>query len=137
MTKEVKIYIKAVHTGSESEEIAEEVQGTYYEKNGSYYVFYEMKEDETRSIPHMLKCKENHIVLTKKYEFPVVMEFIKDETTRTLYRTPYGNIPLEVKTTDLSVLSEEHKLLLGFHYELTTDGAEVSRCKMKILVESR
>ncbi len=137
MTKEVKIYIKAVHTGSESEEIVEEVQGTYYEKNGYYYVFYEMKEDETHSIPHMLKCKENHIVLTKKYEFPVVMEFVKDEITQTLYRTPYGNIPLEVKTTDLSVLSEEHKLLLKFDYELTTDGAEVSRCKMKILVESR
>ncbi len=136
VTKEVTVFIKALHIGEEQEEIIEEVQGTYYEKNGYHYVFYQIHEDKNEFVSHMLKCKKDQVVLTKKYKNPVVMDFLEEQITHTLYHTPYGSIPLDIHTESIRTLLEEETFSLKLSYTLTADGAQIGRCHMEIHVQS-
>ena len=140
MTKEVTVKIKGKQCYPEGEnlETVTEVDGEYYLRNGAHYVMFEETEAGfTQSTRSMLKVRDRQVELTKKGLIQSNMIFEEDKQYATEYRTPFGMVPMEVKTRNIRLLEEENTLLVQISYELHANEALMADCDIQIQVKSK
>ncbi len=140
MTKEVIVKIKGKQCYPEGEtaETVTEVAGEYFLRNGIRYVIFEETEvGFTQSTKSMLKVRDNQVELTKKGLIQSNMVFEEGKQYATEYRTPFGMVPMEVKTEHIRIREEEDSFQVQISYELHSNEALLAECDIQIEVKSR
>ena len=129
-----------------AEVIKTEADGTYYEKNGKQYILWE-ENQEGALIRSRLTItggaakedagpaggkKDRQVQLRKSGALASEMCFVCGEKTLALYRTPYGQLPLEVYTRELTVKEAEHRIDIRIRYRLQTEGKPAADTDIRI-----
>ncbi len=136
MKKEVVITIDGRQEGDE-EGIVISVPGIYHFTNRVHYVQYEEHEsDSGKIVENMLRITLEQVVLTKKGPQMSKMIFNPKEITQTSYQTPYGDLILDIQTSCLRVKEQEDKIVVNLMYSLSEGGGELSKNKLRIVIES-
>lgn len=127
-SKNVNLFTKAIQTdmGGEKNEIEFFVQGNYVEKNDSVYITY--KESEISGMEGTsttLKITSDSLNIIRFGAYNSKLEFKGDQETLTNYQTPYGNVPILIKTKLLEIdLRRGEKSNIHLKYTLETEGEE-------------
>ena len=139
MTKDVLITVKGVQQGEAGEMSSSEtvVQGEYYFRSGSHYIFYEeTAEDSGEKIKSSLKLKENTLELTRKGAVDSRMIFETGKRHAAEYATPFGILQMETDTSRILLSEEEKGLRIKAEYDLWANGVPLSKCKLTINIKS-
>ena len=101
------IKIKNTQTAENLNEDTELItEGRFYESNGKLYIFYSEEEsEETSACTVMIVVDRKDVTISRKGEFGSKMHYCEGACEQILYHTPYGDIPLVLKT-----LKVENKL---------------------------
>lgn len=140
MTKEVLVKIKGKQSYPEGEavESVTEVDGEYYFRNGAHYILFEETEAGfTQSTRSMLKVRSQQVELTKKGLIQSHMLFEEGSQQENRYHTPFGVVPMEVRTKHIRMLEEENSMLVQINYALYTDGALMADCDIRVQIKSK
>lgn len=92
--------------------------GNYCIKDGKVYITY----DETDGTNNLVKVLENSITIRRTGSFSSVMEYVRNEQTEFNYRTPYGAIPMKIKTHRIVNGLNEDGGKIMFSYTLISGG---------------
>ncbi len=107
----------------------------YFIKNDSHYILYEEHlDDAPEATKNIIKLKNNILELTKKGAANVHMVFEPGREHTTLYSTPFGTLPLGIRTDTVAGALAEDGLKILAEYSLTSQGVCVSRCKISIKI---
>jgi uncharacterized beta-barrel protein YwiB (DUF1934 family) len=139
MRKEILIKIKGIQLGMEEEFLTVSAPGIYHNTNGKHYIQYEEKPEPGIVIKNILKISPTGIMLTRKRDLGTrhsQMFFERNETTRTDYPTPYGSLPLEIKTKSIKLVEAVDTIEVILEYSLYSNDSWLSDNVLSINVES-
>ena len=112
--------------GGESEKIEFISGGNFYEKDGVFHITYkehsEMGMGDSRVF---LKVEENRVTMRRMGEFQTTMYYDPDRITEFLYRVPYGEMSIKIKTEKVCNKLSENGGYVRFSYVLIMDGGEI------------
>lgn len=74
--------------------------GKFYKKNGKFYILYKEYAD-IGEISVMIKAEGNKISVRRSGAGRAVMNYAENHAEEVLYRLPYGDIVLEMKTNSV------------------------------------
>ncbi len=145
MTKEVFIRIVGLQIpvedmeGMENEPLEVVHTGTYYNKNGKHYIFY---EETAEGIPGVTKAQirwqqDGILEVIRKGISNSHMIFEKNQRHTCDYQTPFGNLDLGILTKRMSSQVQEDKLEIAAEYNMDVDWEPVAQCTIKITVQPR
>lgn len=98
----------------------------YYTGNGSLYILYEESAGEGEGITkNMIKLKGRTMELTKKGAVNTHMVFEPGQEHTTLYSTPFGSLPLGIRTETVESVLSEKELRIRAVYSLTCQDQTV------------
>ena len=124
--------------------------GQYYEKGGARYLVYEEPEGEPGQTTRVVLClKEDFVQISRKGVSRTQITLVPGRETTGIFETPFGNIPLRVRTQSLTVSEEAEVnlpdggaawlLKIDSEYTLTmrmTEGQETDvTSRITVLVE--
>lgn len=113
--KDIRIKVKGKQQiGEEVEDNIEFMtEGTYSSRNGYHYFLYDEGElFDSKDIKTILKVGNGQVRLRRKDSLGNIaepMSFAKGKRISLDYYTPYGNMPMEIYTKDVSIDFEEDK----------------------------
>lgn len=115
----------------EDDTVREEAHGKIYIKNGKTYIIYTTNDG---SSSNMIIAAEKTVTVKRRGETSSVMEFDKTRRTRTTYRMPYGNMPMEIETEKIVNALTEDGGKLRLVYTVSMQGQRICN-DMRIIVE--
>ncbi len=99
MKNNAKISIRSMRDNDENDIIELVADGGFYEKNGSWYIFYEEKEEMgMQNCSVMIKVTDEKTVVTRKGDFYSKMVYKVGSADEFIYNTPYGAMTMVLKT---------------------------------------
>ena len=139
MTKDVLITIRGVHTlDHEDNDVEMIVRGDYYQKNGKHYILYEeILEGAEERVKNVIKISPSSMDIIKKGVTNSRMLFEKNKKNSTYYRTPYGQMLLDVNTRELEIQVTEDEIDVRIEYELDVNHEPMADCRIKMNIMSR
>ena len=136
--KEVKLTIKGYQTNLEGEENNIEMitEGKFYKKNGVYYIVYDESElTGMEGSTTTLKIEGKKVSLKRFGNNNSKLTFEKGQKHITEYETFYGNMPIEVVTSNVDVdISDLGRGRIKLAYRLDISGVLESKNKLSIEV---
>jgi uncharacterized beta-barrel protein YwiB (DUF1934 family) len=127
MTKYITVTIEGSQLDNDEAPIVLSCNGTYHLHNDMYYVQYdEVIEEGKESIKNRMKISQTQIEMIKKGSGASQITFDLDQDTQAIYRTPYGSLCFEVKTSDIRVKELEELIEAELEYTLYSEGALLS-----------
>ncbi|MCR4617454.1 MAG: DUF1934 domain-containing protein [Lachnospiraceae bacterium] len=134
MNKNVKIKIVGAHGENEDRDVVKsECTGLYYDKNGKLYLKYTETDLETRSTRNaLIKVAEPVVTVEYKGATDTFMAFEPGKTTKSMYITPMGSMPIEIKTESLTIELREDSLEIYIHYQISLSGSEMTPASIHI-----
>jgi uncharacterized beta-barrel protein YwiB (DUF1934 family) len=112
-------------SGEEKDEINLDTVGGYYERSGKFYIAYSEHKDmgmgDSRIV---LKIEPDMITMRRMGDFQTVMVYKKNEVTEFIYRVPFGELNLKIKTRSIKNEHLESGGKLNFCYDLYAGGEE-------------
>lgn len=122
----------------ETEEIKTEADGVLREVNGRIHIRYEEPgEDGTAQAVCHVAVGDGSVEVVRRGAAETRLRFMKGAVTGSTYKTPYGNLNLKIKTTNLSISRSEERLCVTLSYEIGAAGMHVSDCDMTIRVTAK
>ncbi len=107
--------------------------GTYTMDEGVHQVVYEEQLSETEQITvNCLTFFDGKVELNKDGEVQILMVFEKGRRSRTLYRTPYGDVFVELHAKDVDIEMQEDGIILRLEYGLTMNEIHKLECTLKV-----
>lgn len=140
MTKQVLLSISGLQFSEEENPEPVEIWTTadYYSRNGTHYLLYEEPvEGTSESVKSTLKIKKNCVELLKKGTVQVHLVFEQGKTHVNQYDTPYGMIPVEISTGEVSVKEDEHDIHVVLNYRLDLGGDFLADSQVTLHVKSK
>ena len=125
----VLVKVKGVQKSPEGEEntILTEAEGRYCFRGGRHYVLYEETGlSEAGKVTATLKFDESKLTLLRHGAVEQTMEFQPRAESRSLYRTPIGNLSLAVRTEFLGMDFSSAVKKLRVEYSLAVEGVHQS-----------
>lgn len=125
----VLVKVKGVQKSPEGEEntILTEAEGRYCFRGGRHYVLYEETGlSEAGKVTATLKFDESKLTLLRHGAVEQTMEFLPRAESRSLYRTPIGNLSLAVRTEFLGMDLSAAVKKLTVEYSLAIEGVHQS-----------
>ncbi|WP_019554907.1 DUF1934 domain-containing protein [Propionispira raffinosivorans] len=109
-------------TGTESRiELISE--GKHYYKNGINYVLYSDSElSGVQGTSTLLKIGDDHMTLIRKGDVMQEQYFARAYESTGIYKTPYGNLSLSVKTNDINIKYGSVSGTVIIDYALSMEG---------------
>lgn len=102
--------------GKEKEEMNLDTEGGFYLRDGKYYITYSEHRDMGMGYSRVvLKIEPDMITMRRMGDFQTVMVYKKNEITEFIYRVPFGELSLKIKT-------------LKIDNQLTPNGGKISFC---------
>ncbi|MCX7714726.1 MAG: DUF1934 domain-containing protein [Clostridia bacterium] len=95
------------------------VEGSFYCRNGKYYILYEEKENSASCI---VKVNGNVVSITRKGAYN--SQFLCEEGKKfsATYRMPYGNMDMDIETECVKISLGENGGNIALKYFLTVNG---------------
>ena len=146
MTKDVIVSIAGTHIDTfgeaiylEDESLAITAPGSYFQKDGKHYLFYEeFSEDLSAVTKNRIRINnENSVEIMKTGYFNATLSFEKGVLTKSYYDTPVGKLLLGIKTHHLKVEISPQFILLEIDYELDLDNEPYADCKIIMEVKPK
>lgn len=141
MTKDVLISLRGLQfdqSETDTEKIETITAGTYYEKNGKYYVLYdEVMEGFTETTKNKIKFGEHFLELSRSGLVNVHMLFEENKKNMTSYQTPYGNILIGIDTKKIHITQEPDRMLVNVDYALDINYEYLADCQIVMEVRSK
>ncbi|MEG3006417.1 MAG: DUF1934 domain-containing protein [Oscillospiraceae bacterium] len=138
MKKDAIIQIKGTQTvGAESDVIEVYTQGTYYKKNGSFYISYlETEETGYEGAKTTLKIDENKKVTMLRSK-PAQSQLIIEKGVRHLcsYNTGYDNMMIGIYGNEVESNLDNNGGIMKFKYTMDINCALASVNEVHIIVE--
>ena len=145
MTKEVFIRITGLQIpigdveDNDNEPIEVVHTGTYYNKNGKHYVFY---EEATEGFQGVTKVqirwqKDGVLEVIKKGISNSHMVFEKNERHICDYQTPFGSLEIGILTKRIAWEEKEDMLEISVEYNMDVNLETVAKCMIKIDIQPR
>ena len=117
------ILISKRFQGEESDEIKLDTKGGFYIRDGKFYITYSEHKDmgmgDSRII---LKIEPECITMRRTGDFQTVMVYKLGEITEFIYRVPFGELNLKIKTKTITNELTEDGGKLNFSYDLFAGG---------------
>ncbi len=134
----VKIRIYSLNKDAEGAEqtMEQKYSGSMTERGGKHYVLYE--EDSQSGLEGTkttLKWDQERVVLMRSGTVDHRQEFCRDYRDRSVYRTPYLEIPLVTETSYLYTYFRKGKWHLEMEYTLYHGDAPYGEMKLLIEIE--
>jgi len=111
------------YEGDEKEEMKVDTLGGFYERAGKFYITYSEHRDmgmgDSRIV---LKIEPDTITMRRMGDFQTVMVYKKDEVTEFIYRVPFGELNLKIKTRSIENELTEKGGKIKFCYDLFAGG---------------
>ena len=111
--------------GDENDEINLDTVGGFYLREGKFYITYSEHRDmgmgDSRVV---LKIEPEMITMRRMGDFQTVMVYKMNEVTEFIYRVPFGELNLKIKTRSITNELTESGGKLNFCYELYAGGEE-------------
>jgi hypothetical protein len=148
MTKDVFVSISGMHEEiaetpaverDEAEAIEVVTPGSYYFRNEKHYIVYdEAVEGSSEMIRNRIKITgTGRVEIVKSGLSDSHMIFEKNKKNSTYYRTPYGQILLDVNTRELEIQVTEDEIDVRIEYELDVNHEPMADCRIKMNIMSR
>lgn len=145
MTKDVLVSIAGLHDDMQDEnggagEVIEILNpGTYYQKDGKHYIFFEEQpEGSDDTVRTQIRIQDSSSVeVIKKGALGMNMLYENGKKNRGYYMTPYGRLNLGIYTTDIFVEDTGDNLNVRVDYIMDVDYEPVAECRIRINVKSR
>lgn len=120
MTKQVLLSIVGSQfADAESDSIELVTVASYYKRNGHHFILYEEVPDgEDSAVKNTLRFDENFFEMTKKGGVNSQLLFNPGASNSTYYSTPAGPMPVNVTTTEYTLLEEENMIEVHIKYTL-------------------
>jgi uncharacterized beta-barrel protein YwiB (DUF1934 family) len=140
MKKEIVVHVVGTvkQKGVQDDTIEIYTTGTYYEKEGKQYLFYEEDMGESYgSVQNTIKIQETplQIVVSKKGVTNSRMVFEKGAKNESFYQTPFGGMSLSTITRNIAVKKDEETLMIDMNYDLEVNYEVFS--ENKIVIEGK
>lgn len=140
MTKDVEVSVSGLQQSDETGEdnIKSLVQGTYYKRNDSHYLFYEETVEgfEQRN-ENRIKFRHDRLELTRKGVVNTQMIFEENKTHMMQYKTPYGELLLGIRTGKVELHEQEDCIRVSVEYVLEMGDEPLSNNKIMIEIHER
>ncbi|KRL06214.1 DUF1934 domain-containing protein [Liquorilactobacillus oeni] len=133
----VLIHLKTRHSqDGEVDEYEKEFQGQIFQIGDSLYLRYnEEKYEDGATVTFKIFGDSNNVQLTRKKEDSRMQLFFGDsQRISATYRTPYGDIPIETVTPDLTISLKENPLAgkININYLLYSGGQLLGEYKIRL-----
>lgn len=136
MKNNAMINIKSMRDNDENDVIELISEGGFYEKNGNWYIFYDEKQEMgMANCSVMIKINEEETVVTRKGDFYSKMIYRTGEKNEFLYNTPYGAMPMLMRTHKNSHDFNEKGGVLELEYSIIFQD-ENSKNKLTVTVNA-
>lgn len=113
--------------GSESDKIEFTSGGNFYQRDGAFFVTYkehsEMGMGDSRVL---LKVEDDRVTMRRMGEFRSVMNYEPGKTTEFIYRVPFGEMNIKLKTRRIENNLSENGGWVEFSYILFVNGDEIN-----------
>jgi len=96
--------------------------GRHYQKNGVNYITYEDAETGMEGVKTLLKIHEDSVTLVRSGIIEQKQDFKLQQTSSSVYETPYGSMTLTVLTNHLEISFGPASGVVDIGYELVVDG---------------
>lgn len=135
--KKVVVAIAGVQFAVDDNEAIQVVSEGICNKIGDKtYIRYHEKKEDGEGAQCMLKLSDGMLEIVKKGSYASTLIFKENETTKTIYSTPYGRMTVAVKTTELRVLETDNIIDITVRYDLFINEGFVSDCDVRIKIKS-
>lgn len=133
--KNVLIKLTGVHAydGEKSEKTISTYKGSWTKNEASNEIRY--KDDEQMNA--IIKISEDCIELNRSGEYRTTMLFDIKKEYCTRYRTPFGYMNMNIKTTNLDISMMENSITADVEYILGSDGRDISQAYVHIEISSQ
>lgn len=122
--------------GNEKEEMNFDTLGGFYQRDGKFYITYSEHRDMGMGNSRIvLKIEPDTITMRRMGDFQTVMVYKMGEVTEFIYRVPFGELNLKIKTTGIKNELTEKGGTLNFRYDLFA-GGDVTHNDMTITVKT-
>lgn len=112
--------------GDEKEKMEFTTSGGFYERDGKFYITYEEHSDMGMGNSRvLLKAEPGMVTMRRMGDFGTVMVYKEGEATEFVYRVPYGEMSMKIKTLDIENLLNADGGRLKFSYLLFTGGETI------------
>lgn len=134
VTKKAQITLKSVMDADEpSVEVHECIA---IEKRGTISVSYPEKDPETGSeIINTMTISDRRLDYCKSGSTSTHMVITPDEATSTIYRTPFGNIIIDIICHEYVLNEIADRIMLELDYDVMQGGTNVNHCNMTLEIE--
>lgn len=145
MTRDVLISIRGMHTdavekGDPADEPIEVITpADYFFKNGKHYIIYdEVAEGISGVTKNKIKITgDDSLEIIKSGVTQTHMVFERGKKHLTAYATPFGQLMMGIRTTDIRVREEEEKIDVEIQYDLEINDELVAESTITISIESK
>lgn len=135
MNKNISLTLKGSQIdpdGNKNTDITNET-GKYYFKNNTHYV---MTEDEVSTNSARYKFNHRYLEVVKNGDINSKMYFEAGKDHSSIYKTPYGRMPLTFRTNSLTITEKADTIEVSASYSLYSDNDIISNNQIDILIES-
>jgi len=112
-------------------------EGSWYEKNGAYYMTYDESEMSGMAGSRtLLKIKDQVITMNRLGQSHSKMVFDINQAHNSIYHTPYGDFDMKIitKKIDMAIDFQASEGYLDLEYEMILEAMSQSVNKMTIKV---
>lgn len=136
MTKEIIIEINStVKSDNGTDDISTSSSGTFIEKDGIFYIFYEEKPEEGSVVKLRITASNEYMELKSEGARTTIMTFTKEKITESSYYTIIGNLDLRIKTFVYDIVVDSNDIRIKLKYQLMSDESVISENKMIITIK--
>ena len=148
MTKDVLLSITGIQTeivpgGKSKPQTTEPMEivtpALYYKKNNKHYIIYdEPVEGTSEVIKNKIKITDDKVIeIIKTGLSNSHMVFEKNKKNLSFYQTPYGEMTLEVDTSEMEIKEGEDRMLITLGYQLDVNHEPLAECSITMSVRSK
>lgn len=139
MTKDVYITVTGTLTDEEGHETSTEtrVQGQYFFRGECRYLLYKEPDPSSETdTDNILKIRDGLVELRRSGAIRSRMLFETGKTHTAVYMTPYGSLPLEVRTEEIRCFWSDNIGSLSLCYCLLSEGILLSQNRISIKIRN-
>jgi uncharacterized beta-barrel protein YwiB (DUF1934 family) len=138
MTKEVLVTIEGLQLKDEESKISSTASGIYHFRNGKHYIQYdEITMDEESITQNVIKITPDQLEIIRKGTNTSHMIFNLTQSTESFYQTPYGNLLLQIQTSELIMEEKAEEIRVKLQYTLSVNEEQLSVNHIRIKVISK
>ena len=145
MTRDVVVKIKGIQSdgsqGGEHDNAPVEVitSASYFCKNGKHYIVYDEVAEGVKEITkNKIKIAgEDSLEVLKSGNVNAHLYFDRASDSRTLYKTPFGHMAMDVHTKDIVLTEEDEHIHVNLTYGLDMNNAPLADCQIEIDIRPR